>query len=110
VLVWSLPIIAVLAATNTINEEFSYRNVPLPVLPAAVGTRSSVAMTGLLFGLAHYYGNPPVASGVALAAFLGVLLAKSMIDTGGSQWAWRATGYRTWSSSPSSASRGTSSS
>jgi membrane protease YdiL (CAAX protease family) len=89
VLVWSLPFIAVLAATNTFNEEFGYRNVPLAVLPAAVGTRSSVAMTGLLFGLAHYYGNPPAASGVALATFLGVLLAKSMIDTGGSRWAWR---------------------
>ncbi len=88
VLLWSLPAIAVLAATNTVNEEFGYRNVPLAVLPPLLGPRAALAATGLLFGLAHYYGNPPGASGVALAAFLGVLLAKSMVETGGSTWAW----------------------
>jgi hypothetical protein len=88
VLLWSLPAISVLAATNTVNEEFGYRNVPLAVLPPLLGQRTALAATGLLFGLAHYYGNPPGASGVALSAFLGVLLAKSMIETGGSKWAW----------------------
>jgi len=44
-----------------------------------------LAATGLLFGLAHYYGNPPGASGVLLAAFLGMLLAESMIETGSSK-------------------------
>ena len=88
VLLWSLPAIALLAATNTVNEEFGYRNVPLAVLPPVTGTRGALAATGLLFGLAHYYGNPPAASGVLLAAFLGVLLAKSIVETGGSKWAW----------------------
>ena len=88
VLLWSLPAIAVLAATNTVNEEFGYRNVPLAVLPPVLGPQAALAATGLLFGLAHYYGNPPGASGVALSAFLGVLLAKSMVETDGSTWAW----------------------
>ncbi len=88
VLLWSLPAIALLAATNTVNEEFGYRNVPLAVLPAVTGVRGALGATGLLFGLAHYYGNPPAASGVLLAAFLGMLLAKSMVETGGSKWAW----------------------
>jgi hypothetical protein len=88
VLLWSLPAIAVLAATNTVNEEFGYRNVPLAVLPPVLGQRMALAATGLLFGLAHFYGNPPGVSGVALSAFLGVLLAKSMLETGGSKWAW----------------------
>jgi hypothetical protein len=88
VLLWSLPAIAVLAATNTVSEEFGYRNVPLAVLPPVLGPRAALAATGLLFGLAHYYGNPPGASGVALSAFLGVLLAKSMVESGGSTWAW----------------------
>ncbi|MGY1985686.1 CPBP family intramembrane glutamic endopeptidase [Blastococcus sp. SYSU DS0669] len=88
VLLWSLPFVALLAATNTVNEEFGYRNVPLAVLPSVVGTRGALAATGLLFGLAHYHGNPPGASGVLLAGFLGVLLAKSMVETGGSRWAW----------------------
>ena len=83
-----LPAVAVLALTNTVNEEFGYRNVPLAVLPSVIGTRGALAATGLLFGLAHFYGNPPGASGVLLAAFLGVLLAKSMLETGGSKWAW----------------------
>jgi hypothetical protein len=43
---------------------------------------------GLFFGLAHYYGNPPAASGVLLATFLGVLPAQSMLGSGGSKWAW----------------------
>ncbi len=88
VLLWSLPAVMILAATNTFNEEFGYRNVPLAVLAPVFGPRAALAATGLLFGLAHYYGNPPGASGVLLAAFLGVLLAKSMIETGGSKWAW----------------------
>jgi membrane protease YdiL (CAAX protease family) len=88
VLAWSFPVVAVLAATNTVNEEFGYRNVPLAVLPSLVGVRQAMLATGLLFGLAHYYGNPPGASGVLLATFLGVFIAKSMIETGGSKWAW----------------------
>jgi membrane protease YdiL (CAAX protease family) len=88
VLLWSLPLIAVLAATNTVNEEVGYRDVPLAVLPSVVGTRGALAATGLLFGLALFYGNPPSASGVLLAAFLGVLLVRSMLETGGSKWAW----------------------
>ncbi|MGY1637241.1 CPBP family intramembrane glutamic endopeptidase [Geodermatophilus sp. SYSU D00742] len=88
VLLWSLPLVALLAATNTLNEEFGHRNVPLAVLPSVIGTRGALAATGLLFGLAHYYGNPPGAPGVLLAGFLGVLLAKSMVETGGSRWAW----------------------
>lgn len=86
--IWALPVIAVLAATNTVNEEFGYRNVPLALLPGLIGDRQAVLLTGVLFGLAHYYGNPPAASGVVLATFLGVLLAKSMLETGGSKWAW----------------------
>ena len=35
-----------------------------------------------------YYGNPPAVSGVLLATFLGYLLGKSMLETGGSRWAW----------------------
>ncbi len=88
VLWWSLPAIAVLATTNTVNEEFGFRNVPLALLPPLVGRSQALLLTGSLFGLAHYYGNPPGASGVLLAGFLGILLAKSMVETGGSRWAW----------------------
>lgn len=87
-IMWVAPIVMVLAATNTVNEEFGYRNVPLALLPEVIGDRQALLLTGALFVLAHYYGNPPAASGVVLATFLGVLLAKSMLETDGSGWAW----------------------
>ncbi len=84
----SLPVIVILAAANTVNEEIGFRNVPLALLPSALGTRQAVLLTSLMFGLAHFHGNPPGASGVALATFLGIFLAKSMTETGGSKWAY----------------------
>ncbi len=83
-----LPIVLLLAATNTFNEEFQFRNVPLATLPALFGKAQALLMTAVYFGLEHYYGNPPALSGVLLATFLGYLLGKSMLETGGSRWAW----------------------
>jgi membrane protease YdiL (CAAX protease family) len=83
-----LPIVLLLAATNTFNEEFQFRNVPLVTLPALFGKAQALLMTAVYFGLEHYYGNPPALSGVLLATFLGYLLGKSMLETGGSRWAW----------------------
>lgn len=83
-----IPIVMLLAATNTVNEEFQFRNVPLAILPGLFGKGQALLMTGLFFGLEHYYGNPPAASGVLLATFLGYILGKSMLETQGSGWAW----------------------
>ena len=82
-----LPIVLLLAATNTFNEEFQVRNVPLAMLPALFGKAQALLLTAAFFGLEHYYGNPPALSGVLLATFLGYLLGKSMLETGGSRWA-----------------------
>jgi hypothetical protein len=62
--------------------------VPLAALPTRLGKRQVLLLTAACFGLEHYYGNPPGASGVLLAAFLGYVLGKSMLETGGSRWAW----------------------
>jgi hypothetical protein len=83
-----LPIVLLLAATNTFNEEFQFRNAPLATLPALFGKAQALLFTAVFFGLEHYYGNPPALSGVLLATFLGYLLGKSMLETGGSRWAW----------------------
>ena len=82
------PVVLVLAATNTFNEEFQFRNVPLATLPGLFGKLQALLLTAVYFGLEHYYGNPPALSGVLLATFLGYLLGKSMLETGGSRWAW----------------------
>jgi hypothetical protein len=83
-----LPVVLLLAALNTVNEEFQFRNVPLAFLPGVLGKQQTLFLTGLCFGLEHYYGNPPALSGVLLATFLGYLLGKSMLESGGSRWAW----------------------
>jgi CAAX prenyl protease-like protein len=83
-----LPVVLLLAAANTFNEEFQFRNVPLATLPALLGKAQALLLTGVYFGLEHYYGNPPAFSGVLLATFLGYLLGKSMLETGGSRWTW----------------------
>jgi hypothetical protein len=83
-----LPVVLLLAATNTFNEEFQFRNVPLATLPALLGKAQALLLTAVYFGLEHFYGNPPALPGVLLATFLGYLLGKSMLEIGGSRWAW----------------------
>lgn len=45
-------------------------------------------LSGALFGGVHYFGIPGGLIGVALAGFLGWLLAKSITETRGVFWAW----------------------
>ena len=84
----ALPIVMLLAATNTFNEEFQFRNVPLALLPGLFAKMPALLMTAAVFGLEHFYGNPPGASGVVLAGFLGYVMAKSIVETGSSRWVW----------------------
>jgi membrane protease YdiL (CAAX protease family) len=83
-----LPLIVMLAAMNAFSEELNYRAGLLASLHDVVGTRHALAMTAVVFGLAHYYGVPYGAIGVVMAGFLGWLLGKSMLETGGFVWAW----------------------
>ncbi|WP_210479583.1 CPBP family intramembrane glutamic endopeptidase [Naasia sp. SYSU D00948] len=84
----ALPMVMILAATNTFNEEFQFRNVPLAFLPGLYSRMPALLMTAAVFGLEHFYGNPPGASGVVLAAFLGYVMAKSVVETNSSRWVW----------------------
>lgn len=84
----ALPIVVLLAATNTFNEEFQFRNVPLAFLPGLFAKLPALLMTAAVFGLEHFYGNPPGASGVVLAGFLGYVMAKSIVETRSSRWVW----------------------
>jgi len=51
-------VVLLLAATNTFNEEFPFRNAPLATLPALFGKAQALLLTAVFFGLEHYYGNP----------------------------------------------------
>ena len=82
------PLVVVAAAVNTFCEEFLFRNSLIPTLLPALGKPQSLWLTSLRFGIGHFYGNPSGLLGVAGATIFGFLLARSMMETGGSGWAW----------------------
>jgi hypothetical protein len=67
-----LPVVLLLAATNTFNEEFQLRNVPLATLPALLGKAQALLLTAVYFGLEHFYGNPPAPLGGAAGDVSGL--------------------------------------
>jgi hypothetical protein len=83
-----LPAVLACAALNAFNEEVTYKASFLSVLVGPVGSRDALRMVAAYFGLAHFYGVPYGVIGVALAWFLGWILARSMLETRGLWWAW----------------------
>jgi hypothetical protein len=83
-----LPAALGFAALNAFGENFAYRAAPLATLMPATGTGQAMVITAVFFGLGHYYSFPPGAGGVLLAALLGWVLAKSMIETRGFVMPW----------------------
>ena len=82
------PVVVVAAAVNTFCEEFLFRNSLIPPLLPALGRPQALWLTSLRFGIGHFYGNPSGLLGVVGATIFGFVLARSMIETGGSGWAW----------------------
>lgn len=82
------PVVVVAAAVNTFCEEFLFRNSLLAPLDPAIGRTQALWLTSLRFGVGHFYGNPSGLVGVVGATFFGFVLGRSMIETGGSGWAW----------------------
>jgi hypothetical protein len=83
-----MPVILLAAAANAFSEEVSYKASLLSVLVGPMGGRQALRMVAAYFGIAHFYGVPYGLVGVALAWFLGWILAKSMLETRGMAWAW----------------------
>lgn len=84
-----LPLAVVFGAVNALSEELRFRCVLLARLVPVVGAETSIWMTALLFGLPHWYsGNPSGPTGVAMTMVVGLVLAKSMLETRGLFWAW----------------------
>ncbi len=82
-----LPVVFLAAVLNAFGEEFIFRSVMLARLEPAVGSNQAIWMAAGLFGLMHYFGYPNGIPGVLLAAYLGWISAKSMVETGGFVWA-----------------------
>ena len=82
-----LPLVFLAAVLNAFGEEFIFRSMMLARLESAVGTQQAIWMAAGLFGFIHYFGYPHGIPGVLLAAYLGWIAAKSMVETGGMVWA-----------------------
>ncbi|HEY3310824.1 MAG TPA: CPBP family intramembrane glutamic endopeptidase [Anaerolineales bacterium] len=73
---------------NAFSEEMNYKASFLAVTHQILGKRQSLLVMAAYFGIGHYYGVPYGVVGVLMAAFLGWLLGKSMLETRGFAWAW----------------------
>jgi membrane protease YdiL (CAAX protease family) len=78
-----LPAIVLAAAVNALREEVVFRSVLLAHLERALGRTQAMWITAGAFGLGHFYGTPAGVPGVLLAGFLGLIFAKSILETRG---------------------------
>jgi membrane protease YdiL (CAAX protease family) len=76
------------AVVNAGVEEAIFRLALCNALGAALPMMTVALISGLLFGLPHYFGHPGKLPGVVLAGFLGWLMCLSVLQTGGMAWAW----------------------
>jgi hypothetical protein len=83
-----LPVVLLAAALNAFNEEMTYKASFLSLLEGVVGKSHALLLLAAYFGILHFYGIPYGVIGVLLAAFLGWVLGKSMLETRGLFWAW----------------------
>jgi len=83
-----LPFITAAAAINAFNEEFQFRSMILARTIYVVGSQQAIYLSAVFFGLQHYFGSPGGIFGVLMAAYLGWISAKSMVETKGFVWAF----------------------
>lgn len=80
--------IVLLSFFNSFVEEILTRFGVVVALEGILSDKFIPFVSGGIFGLVHYFGNPGGIPGVLLAGFLGWFLAKSMLETKGFFWAW----------------------
>jgi membrane protease YdiL (CAAX protease family) len=77
-----------LSAMNALTEELIFRASIMQSMIHVASPLIVAILSGLLFGIPHYFGNPGKMPGVVMATFLGIIAAQSVFDTGGLGWAW----------------------
>lgn len=83
-----VPLVLLFAATNAWSEEIFTRFVIVAGLHGKISSTAICWTSGIMFGLAHFYGTPSGLFGVVASGFLGGILARSVVDTKGLGWAW----------------------
>jgi membrane protease YdiL (CAAX protease family) len=76
------------ALVNSAVEEVIFRLALCNALGTVAPMMTVALLSGVLFGIPHYFGNPGKVPGVLLAGFLGWLMCLSVLQTGGMGWAW----------------------
>lgn len=74
--------------TNSLTEELVFRVLLIEGLAPYLDFAVLALVSGVAFGLPHYFGSPGKVPGVLMAGFLGWVMARSVLDTGGLAWAW----------------------
>jgi membrane protease YdiL (CAAX protease family) len=83
-----LPAAVVVSLSNAAVEEALFRLAVLHGLHDALPPTTVALVSGVLFGLPHWFGSPGRWPGVLMAGFLGWLLCHATLQTGGVAWAW----------------------
>lgn len=83
-LLWSIPF----SAANAFSEEAIFRIGIVSPLYGIFSVAVIVLISGVVFGVPHYFGMPKGIVGVLMAGFLGWLLAMSLVETQGLFIAW----------------------
>jgi len=82
-----LPLVLFFSATNAWSEEIFSRFVIVAGLYRKIKPLTICSISGIMFGLAHFWGTPSGIFGVIVSGSLGWLLAKSVVETKGMGWA-----------------------
>ena len=86
-LLW-LPMFVFIAGINSFGEELGIRAPMLSTIYPVIGKNQAILLTAVYFGLLHLDSWPAGAVWAFETGFLAWILAKSMLETRGSLWAW----------------------
>lgn len=83
-LLWAIPF----SMANAFSEEAIFRIGIVSPLYGLLSVPIILLISGVVFGLPHYFGMPSGIVGALMAGFLGWLLAMSLVETQGMSLAW----------------------
>lgn len=83
-----IPAAVLLSIFNSFTEEVIFRVIGVEGLSTVLSVSVLAFLSGLWFGLPHYFGTPGKIPGVLMAGFLGWVAAISILETGGIAIAW----------------------
>ncbi len=83
-LLWSIPF----SMANAFSEEAIFRIGIVSPLYGIFSVSVIILISGVVFGVPHYFGMPSGIIGALMAGFLGWLLAMSLVETQGLLIAW----------------------